>query len=514
MKRFTEYRQALALTTLCLLTLAWPSLSCVPGDSATPGAPSVAGRVPWRGIINGTPALGSSFDAVVQLYYQGYGICTGTLITDTVVLTAAHCVYVKDCEWNELTGQSENCQLETDPATFGVYVHQSERSLDYQWRAVTDIHAHPDYDDVILVNDLALLRIDRPFEGVTPIPALPGESGLALSRDDEGKEVTYVGFGRTETDTFGDRLKLTQTLSTICLGESEKCGVANPNTVCSNYQDGSICSGDSGGPMLIERDGVLYNGAVSSYGPLDCRHYGCSTAVSAYADWIADYLGGAERPGGAECINNGQCQSGVCTLGVCCDRACTNAPCEACSTTRGASPGGTCRYTSVSCEDGDLCTLGDYCHRGACTSGWDKTCAPGDACNEAERCDPETGACLAREPKPLGTTCDDRDACTLNDYCLMGNCVGEGTVYCPPAGECQRAVGGGCDMSTGECMYAALPDGTPCGDDGNGAVCRNGACEKPSSGGGCGAAGATAGAPWAALLCLMAALPGRRRARK
>lgn len=516
MRRFILRHLDIPLFAVALSSLALSALACSREEAIPSGDSAVAVRSPWRGIINGTPATDKHFDAVVQLFYQGFGICSGTLITDTVVLTAAHCVYVKDCEWNALTQRSENCQLETDPDTFRVYVHQSARDADYQVRSITDIHAHPGYDAAAFVDDIALLRLSSPFQGVTPIPALPNEPGLAWSEADEGTEVIYVGFGLDEAGSSGTRLEIHQALSSVCLGE-EQCGRASPRTVCSNYQNGLICSGDSGGPLLIERDGVFYSGAVSAYADEQCRHYGCSTAVSAYADWIADYLGGSDLPAGAECINNGQCQSGICTLGVCCDRTCTNAPCEACSSVRGAYLSGTCSYTSASCEDGDLCTIGDYCRRGTCTSGWNKTCAQGDICNEAERCDPATGACLAREPKPLGTSCDDGDACTLSDYCLLGACVGEGTVYCPPAGECQRAIGGGCDRYTGACMYEDLPDGTLCGNGGDDkARCQGGVCEKPSSGG-CGATGgdrAGGSALSVVLLGMFTALPDRRRARK
>ncbi len=500
--------------TLCLASClaALAALSCSP---TSPDGGALPGQRPWRGIIHGTPATARQFDAVVEIFYQGSGICSGTLITDTVVLTAAHCVHVKDCTWNPVTQRSENCQLETDPSTFRIYVHSSWGDAGYQVRAVTDIHAHPDYDEDAFVDDIALLRIEWPFGDVTPIPALSGEPGLAWTEADLGLEGIDVGFGLTETGASGDRLMVQQQVDVLCLGDAP-CGHASPRTMCSNYREGLICSGDSGGPFLIERDGVLYSAAVHAYGDEDCRYFGCNTLVSAYAGWIADYLGGDGLKSGAECIDNGQCQSGICSLGVCCDRACTNAPCEACSAARGAYSSGQCSWSSAACDDGDLCTEGDRCDQGVCRAGWSKQCARGDVCNEASACDPATGACVAGAPKPIGTACDDGNACTLNDYCLQGDCVGEGTVYCPPPGECQLTRGNGCNAVTGECMYVDKPDGTACGAAGGKATCQRGVCEKPSAAsGGCGAAADVpgAGAPSSAMLGALAAILLARRRR-
>ncbi len=468
-------------TAFCLISLVATLAACTAEESVSPensGNPSIDNSgnpsLP-RAIINGTPATGPRYDAVVQLVYQGYGVCSGTLITDTVVLTAAHCLYVKDCEYNYATGEATNCQLETNPDRIWVYVTETPNDSNYQARQAIELYAHADYDSEAFINDIALVRIASPFQNVTPIPALPIES--AITEADVGLSGIDVGFGVTENGTSGDRLMLEQNIDEVCL-DDEYCSPGTPNTMCSYYKEGLICSGDSGGPFLIERDNVTYVAAVHAYSDYKCSYYSCNTIVTSFSDWIAEFIGGNDLNNGAECVNHGQCQSGICSLGVCCDTACTDSPCYACSTARGASQNGVCGPTRAQCDDGDLCTLGDSCFNGACQSGTPKECDQGNDCVYASQCDSATGQCLPGEYKPNNIACDDNNACTLGDYCLWGSCVSEGTVYCPPPDECQMLRGNGCNIISGECMYTDKPNGAACGQ--NGETCQNGVCRDPS----------------------------------
>ena len=433
-----------------------------------------------RPIIHGQPSTAKAHEAAVEMFYMGEGICTATLIADTVVLTAAHCVYVKDCQYNWETGESENCQLETDPARFDFRTGTSASDSARQMRRASAILAHPNYNDTYLLNDIALLRLASPFEGVAPIPALPDKAGIAWSADDVGQTITYVGFGLTESGASGRRLQVASTVDVVCLGPSH-CGdgenwYAPPRAICSFMSAGGTCNGDSGGPALLVRDGVTYVAGVTSFGDENCEFYGCSTSVSAFASWIADYIGG-ELANGEGCIDDGQCVSGFCAQGVCCDQRCDATLCEACSAARGAVQDGVCTPL-VACEGESDCKL-------------------------AGTCDPATGACV-HEPKPADTLCDDGNACTLDDHCLLGQCVGAGSVYCAPPGECQVATESSCQPMDGSCAYENLPDGTACGADGE-RTCRSGLCAASSSdGSGCAAAGkGTRGGTIMALLSLV-----------
>jgi hypothetical protein len=181
---------------------------------------------------------------------------------------------------------------------------------------------------------------------------------------------------------------------------------------------------------------------------------------------------------GNACSDGDTCQAGACTAGapvVCgggdaCHEAgvcnpetgqCTNAP----------KPDGT------ACSDGNACTNGDVCMAGSCTAGAPVVCGGGDACHQAGVCDPETGQC-SNAPKPNGSHCEDGNACTQSDTCQAGACVGGPAVVCSASDACHQA--GVCDPSTGMCSNPAKPDGSSC-NDGNfctfDEACHAGVCD-------------------------------------
>jgi len=70
---------------------------------------------------------------------------------------------------------------------------------------------------------------------------------------------------------------------------------------------------------------------------------------------------------GEECTAAVQCASGFCVDGVCCDSACAPGSCNACSVIRGARGDGFCTlFSGPPCNDGDACTSDDSCVAGSC----------------------------------------------------------------------------------------------------------------------------------------------------
>ena len=81
----------------------------------------------------------------------------------------------------------------------------------------------------------------------------------------------------------------------------------------------------------------------------------------------------------------------------------------------------------AACDDGNACTRVDYCEAAVCIGTSPVSCTAIDQCHEAGTCDPATGVC-SKPQKPNGTACNDGNACTLNDVCQAGVCLGTG---CP-----------------------------------------------------------------------------------
>jgi len=119
------------------------------------------------------------------------------------------------------------------------------------------------------------------------------------------------------------------------------------------------------------------------------------------------------------------------------------------------------------CEDGDQCTVGDACQGGFCTPGGELECVPSGPCRESS-CDPFAG-CVEEN---ITGSCDDGDACTDSDHCVMGECKGA-VVKCDDSNFC---TDDSCDPLDG-CMYEfntkQCNDKDPCtGPD----TCQEGQC--------------------------------------
>ena len=109
------------------------------------------------------------------------------------------------------------------------------------------------------------------------------------------------------------------------------------------------------------------------------------------------------------------------------------------------------------CNDQDACTIDDHCFAGACVSDESVSCPASTDC-VLHACDFDSGDCV--ETLLSGTACDDGDACTIADTCDAGTCTGEALV-CPEAATCESVS---CDSELG-CRTERLDD-VSC-DDGN-----------------------------------------------
>ena len=124
------------------------------------------------------------------------------------------------------------------------------------------------------------------------------------------------------------------------------------------------------------------------------------------------------------------------------------------------------------CEDGNACTFGEYCQEGVCTPEKLLDCKDDNPCTN-DYCDPEKG-CVANLI-PEGKPCDDKDSCTLGNFCHNGECIYDKKLDCEDGDPCTEDI---CNQ-TMECTHKISPDGASC-DDGNpytdNSYCQSGQC--------------------------------------
>jgi MYXO-CTERM domain-containing protein len=408
-----------------------------------------------RPIINGDPDTSQAHMAVVGVQ-SNFGLCSGTLIHDRVVLTAAHCV--------------DDQSVSRIQVGFGNNINWGA-----DWVGVSQKWVHPQYvgSDQDNAYDIALLRLSQPAPGgVTPIPHLP--YGLRLVAPvDEGIPIEFVGFGQTETGSTGVKMTFTSELDWIC-DLSSGCWIdisqgwfAFAYTICTDQNSGGACFGDSGGPAFVTRSGTEYTAGVASYILGNCREFGCHTKVDEFEAEILDFIGGVN---GSSCFSGSECDSGICSDGVCCNASCTG-ECRFCNFPESL---GTCTTApnGYECPDADRCDGTETCQNGVCTQGPPTDCDDLEVCT-VDSCNVSTGC--VNTPVADGTSCSDGDRCNGVETCQGGVCRSPGDLNCSDGDPC---TSDSCHPVNG-CVNTPLPDGTSCDDNNvcNGVdVCQGGVC--------------------------------------
>ncbi len=271
------------LLSILLVSTLW----AVPADAITGGEPD-DNRHPNVGLI---------------LFYDPDGRfrCSATLISPTVLITAAHCT---DGTLGKTLVSFDSVIAENPPSPFPTSADPTAGYTEAEITAAGYLsgtaYTHPDYSDFTDLanwNDVGVVVLDQPVTDIQPATLAPENYLDQYGQPRLNKTIfEVVGYG-TEVRKPESGPQKPQPMSyplirryTTSPGQKLTAQILQLN---GNFNDtrggGGTCFGDSGGPVFLNGNLV----AVTSYGyTSNCRYLGGYQRVDipVAQDWIDGFL--------------------------------------------------------------------------------------------------------------------------------------------------------------------------------------------------------------------------------
>ncbi len=205
-------------------------------------------------------SLGHFIVALVADQDEGQALCTGSILSQNMILTAAHCV----------EGSPSKVQI--------IFANNVKKADPSQIRIATAIYQNPSWHhpSADKKGDLAIIK----FSGGLPkgfSPAQLANDRFQLSKD---QNVLFAGYGVTNgtQQTGAGVLRMTKT---TVIGQKSK------TEVITDGRDTSVCFGDSGGPGFVAiKKKFIQWGVASSVLNQACNEASIHTSIMDYKDWI------------------------------------------------------------------------------------------------------------------------------------------------------------------------------------------------------------------------------------
>ena len=383
--------------------------------------------VPQTPIVDGTPESGEP--GVVVIYNQNVGaMCTGSLISDSLVLTAKHCV---------MSDQG----YEFPVSGFVVGIGSNVYALTQQYWVSRVYHTE---GNTIENRDLAVLVLSSPVLGVQPYSIVTDLQSVNLTVGQT--PIVLIGFGLDQCGQQGDSGTKHRTTDTYA-------GWYSDNDIMT--QGNGANSGDSGGPMFTQdmRIIAVMSRASAAGGQCD-PGYTIGTAIAKQLDFIqevASQEGVCIKVSDTETCGNsmddncdGHTDEGCLQEGDSCeeDWQCASGVCHDFGSTKQCVS--VCDLHDPQCSQGSVCTV-ISCGQSICVPGGYGDLEEGAHCSGNWTC--STGFCAQFEGESLcALPCSfDANECRWGEFCVP---VANGCGACSEKSSSSRGLGEKCSSGT------------------------------------------------------------------
>ncbi|KAK2579374.1 hypothetical protein KPH14_003238 [Odynerus spinipes] len=209
----------------------------------------------------------------VSVQKLGRHVCSGALIYESWILTAASCVF---------NSRESDIKIRVSTASLAT----GGDNLD-----VSKVVVHDEFDKYVYFNDIALIKLREPAmfgEKLQPI-ALPEDADVKIE-DDRTSFVTgwhQKIFQKTPVESELSVISVKTVNQKTCATAMPSYKPVSEKMLCAGNMTRGVetCQGDPGAPLMLDQMLI----GILSYG-LGCEtmlHPGVYTRISSYLEWIA-----------------------------------------------------------------------------------------------------------------------------------------------------------------------------------------------------------------------------------